>query len=51
MLAHEEGHLEQILFDRSNDELIRQMPCSILLVKNSLKLALVRSASSKKEMG
>jgi nucleotide-binding universal stress UspA family protein len=33
MLAHEEGHLEHFLFGRSNDELIRRMPCSILLVK------------------
>jgi len=33
MLAHEEGHLEHFLFGRSNDELIRKMPCSILLVK------------------
>jgi len=33
MLAHEEGRLEHFLFGRSNDELIRMMPCSILLVK------------------
>lgn len=33
MLAHEEGHLEHFLFGRSNHELVRQMPCSILLVK------------------
>lgn len=33
MLAHEEGHLEHLLFGRSNDELIRRMPCSIVLVK------------------
>ncbi len=33
MLAHEEGRLEHFLFGRSNDELIRRMPCSILLVK------------------
>lgn len=33
MLAHEEGHLEHLLFSRSNDELVRKMPCSILLVK------------------
>jgi universal stress protein A len=33
MLAHEEGHLEHFLFGRSNEELIRRMPCSILLVK------------------
>lgn len=33
MLAHEEGHLEDLFFNRSNDELIRKMPCSIMLVK------------------
>ncbi|MHB8222572.1 MAG: universal stress protein [Desulfurivibrionaceae bacterium] len=33
MLAHEEGHLEDLLFNRSNDELVRKMPCSIMLVK------------------
>lgn len=33
MLAHEEGHLEHFLFGRSNDALIRRIPCSILLVK------------------
>jgi nucleotide-binding universal stress UspA family protein len=33
MLAHEEGHLEHLLFGRSNDELVRKMPCSIILVK------------------
>jgi nucleotide-binding universal stress UspA family protein len=33
MLAHEEGHLEHFLFGRSNEDIIRQMPCSILLVK------------------
>ena len=33
MLAHEEGHLEDLLFNRSNDELVRRMPCSIMLVK------------------
>jgi nucleotide-binding universal stress UspA family protein len=33
MLAHEEGHLEHFLFGRSNDELVRKMPCSIILVK------------------
>jgi len=34
MFAHEEGRLEHFLFGRSNEELIRKMPCSILLVKN-----------------
>jgi universal stress protein A len=33
MLAHEEGRLEHFLFGRSNDEIIRKMPCSILMVK------------------
>jgi universal stress protein A len=33
MLAHEEGHLEHFLFGRDNDELIRKIPCSIMLVK------------------
>jgi len=32
-IAHEEGHLEHLLFGRANEELIRKMPCSILLVK------------------
>ncbi|HEX9079846.1 MAG TPA: universal stress protein [Desulfuromonadaceae bacterium] len=31
--AHEEWKLEHFLFGRSNEELIRRMPCSILLVK------------------
>ena len=33
MLAHEEGRLEHFLFGRSNEELIRKMPCTMLLVK------------------
>lgn len=33
LLAHKEGRLEDLFFDRSNDELVRKMPCSILLVK------------------
>ncbi|MCX5877036.1 MAG: universal stress protein [Deltaproteobacteria bacterium] len=33
MLAHEEGHLEDLFFNRSNDELVRKMPCAIMLVK------------------
>jgi nucleotide-binding universal stress UspA family protein len=33
MLAHEEGHLEHFLFGRSNEELVRKMPCSLFLVK------------------
>ncbi len=31
--AHEESRLEHFLFGRDNEELIRSMPCSILLVK------------------
>lgn len=33
MLAHEEWRLEHFLFGRSNEEIIRKMPCSVLLVK------------------
>lgn len=33
MLAHEEGLLEDLFFNRSNDELVRKIPCSIMLVK------------------
>ncbi len=33
MLAHKEGRLEDLFFERSNDELIRKMPCSIMLIK------------------
>jgi universal stress protein A len=33
MLAHEEGRLEYLFFNRSNDELVRRMPCSIMLMK------------------
>ena len=33
MLAHEEGHIEHFLFGRDNEDLIRKMPCSIMLVK------------------
>lgn len=33
MLAHEEGRLEHFLFGRSNDTIIMEMPCSILMVK------------------
>lgn len=33
MLGHEEGRLEHFLFGRSTEDLIRRMPCSILLVK------------------
>jgi universal stress protein A len=33
LLAHEEGRLEHMLFERTNDELLRKLPCSILFVK------------------
>jgi len=33
LLAHEEWHLEHFLFGRSNEEIIRKMPCSVLMVK------------------
>ncbi len=33
MLAHEEGHIEHFLFGRDNEDLVRKMPCSIMLVK------------------
>lgn len=33
MVAFEEGRLEHFLFSRSTDEIVRTMPCSILLVK------------------
>jgi nucleotide-binding universal stress UspA family protein len=33
MLAHEEGRLEDFLFGRSNEDIIRKMPCSVLLAK------------------
>ena len=35
MLAHEEGHIEHCLFGRDNEDLIRKMPCSIVLVKKA----------------
>lgn len=35
-----ESRLEHFLFCRSNEELIRQMPCSIMLVKNEKTLPL-----------
>ncbi|GFE62764.1 universal stress protein [Geobacter sp. AOG2] len=37
LLAHEEGRIEHFLFGRSNEELIRRMPCSIMLVKKEPK--------------
>jgi nucleotide-binding universal stress UspA family protein len=32
--AHEEGRLEHFLFGRTNEELVRRMPCSIYLLKS-----------------
>jgi len=37
MLAHEEGYLGDFIFGRSNEEIIRKMPCSILIVKKDLE--------------
>ena len=39
--AHEEGRLEHFLFGSSNEELIRRMPCSILLVKKELQAEMI----------
>ena len=33
LLAHQEGRLEHLLFDQDNADIIRRIPCSILLVK------------------
>jgi nucleotide-binding universal stress UspA family protein len=33
MLAHGEARLEHFLFGRSNEEIVRKLPCSVLLVK------------------
>lgn len=33
LLAHTEGRLEHFLFGRGNDEILRKMPCSVLMVK------------------
>ena len=35
MLAHEEGRLEHFLFGRTNEAILRKMPCSVLMVKRS----------------
>ncbi len=34
MAAHSEGKLEHMLFGRNQDEVIRRLPCSVLLVKS-----------------
>jgi nucleotide-binding universal stress UspA family protein len=33
MIAHAEGYLEQVLFDRLNEEIHRKLPCTIMFVK------------------
>jgi universal stress protein A len=33
LLAHAEWRLEHLLFGRSNDEIMRKMPCSVLFIK------------------
>ena len=33
MMAHPEGHIESALFDHDNEKIIRNLPCSIFLVK------------------
>lgn len=38
LMAHEQGRLEHMLFGRDNDEIIRSMPCNILLVKKEPEL-------------
>lgn len=35
MLAHEEGRLEHFLFGRTNHDILRKLPASILLVKKN----------------
>ena len=37
MLAHEEGKLEHFLWGRTNQDIIRLMPCSVLLIKKEIK--------------
>jgi nucleotide-binding universal stress UspA family protein len=34
LLAHEESRFEHFLFGRGNEELIRKMPCTVVLVKD-----------------
>jgi len=33
MAAHDEGKIEQIVFGRFNHEVVRRLPCFVLLVK------------------
>jgi nucleotide-binding universal stress UspA family protein len=37
MRAHEEWRLEHFLFGRSKEEIIRKMPCSVMLIKDEPK--------------
>jgi universal stress protein A len=37
MLAHEESRFEHFLFGRSTDEIMRKLPCSILMVKREAR--------------
>lgn len=39
-LAHSEGRLEHLLTGRSNEEIIRKMPCSIMMLKQEPKAVL-----------
>ena len=39
MRAHMEWRLEHFIFGRSNEEIIRKMPCSVMLVKDEPKPA------------
>jgi universal stress protein A len=36
-LAHSEGRLEHFLTSRDNEEIIRKMPCSLIMVKQEPK--------------
>jgi nucleotide-binding universal stress UspA family protein len=47
MLAHEEGRLEHFLFGRSNEEIVRVMPCSILLIKKEPEVGKLVACSRK----
>ncbi|MEJ2695504.1 MAG: universal stress protein [Candidatus Sulfobium sp.] len=39
MVSHEEGRLEHFLFGRTNERIIRRMPCSVFLVKKEPEAA------------
>jgi nucleotide-binding universal stress UspA family protein len=36
MAAHEEGRIERVIYGRSAHELLRRLPCSLMLVKGEL---------------